>query len=223
MKRCILIAGLMVLVGVAAPSIADIYRWRDPDGVIRFSNQPPPSGVKVLDRIEEVPYDAESDRQRMQEDRRVRVEFEKLDLEQRQAALVAREREAQVKLQEAERLLEQSRQEAERQDDCTDEVFLRYGSCGPGVVFHRHSGRSGPNDLYRGVYRENNNLYYKKTDPRPGPHAPKPPGGKPSSSSPPGSASGKAKPAAKSGKTPAAAGDPEQPPPAVPGAPPVKK
>lgn len=223
MKRIRWSAGLIALFVIAAPSYGDIYRWRDADGVIRFSNQPPPPGVKVLDRIEETPYDAESDRRRMEEDRRVRLEFEKLDLEQRNAAVAAREREAQLKLQEAERRLEQSASEEDPNDDCDERYYLRYGSCGPGVVHYRRSGRSGPTDLYQGVYRENNNLYYRKPDPRPGLNAPKPKGDKPPSSDPSGPKSNKAKPAAKSGKTAAAAGDLEQPAPPVPGARPAKK
>lgn len=223
MKRFLWVAGVIAFFGLAAPSFGDIYRWRDADGVIRFSNQPPPPGVKILDRIEETPYDAESDRRRMEEDRRARLEFEKLDLEQRQAAVAAREREAQLKLQEAERRLEQSQPKADLDDDCDERYYLRYGSCGPGVVYHRHSGRSGPNELYRGVYRDNNNLYYQKPAPRPEPNAPKPKGNKPPSSDPTGPKSGKAKPGAKSGKAAAVPGDLEQPTPSAPKAPPGKR
>lgn len=218
MKRSLWIALLMALFGVASPSFGDIYQWRDADGVIRFSNQPPPPGVKVLDQIEEAPYDAESDRRRMEEERRMRLEFEKLDLEQRRAAVAAREREAQLKLQEAERQLERSRQEPERTEECDEEYYLRYGECGPGVITYRRSGRSGPRDLYRGVYRENNSLYYQKPTRRPGPPPHKPPEGKPPSSHPAGPASHGTKSAAKNGKTPVAPGELEQPVSPAPGA-----
>ncbi len=223
MKRCLWIAGLAALVGFATPSFGDIYRWRDADGVIRFSNQPPPPGVKVLDQLEETPYDAESDRRRMEEDRRVRLEFEKLDLEQRKAALSAREREAQLKLQEAERQLEQSRQKPERVEECDEQYYLRYGDCGPGAITYRHSGRSGPRDLYRGVYRENNSLYYQEPTRRPGPHPLKPPGNKPPSSNPSGPTSREAKAASKSGKTTAVPGETERALSPDPGAPSRKK
>jgi hypothetical protein len=212
-------AGVIAVFGFAAPASGDIYRWRDADGVMRFSNQPPPPGVKVLERIAETPYDAESDRRRMEEDRRVRMEFEKLDLEQRQSAVAAREREAQHKLQEAERRMEQSQPKADPGDECDERYYLRYGSCGPGVVYYRHSGRSGPNDLYQGVYRDNNNLYYQK----PAPHGPKPKGEKPPSNDPARPKPGKPAPGAKSGKTAAAAGDLEQPAPTAPKASPGKR
>lgn len=217
------IAGLVALFGLTAPSYGDIYRWRDADGVIRFSNQPPPPGVKVLDRIEETPYDAESDRRRMEEDRRARLEFEKMDLEQRNAAVAAREREAQLKLQEVERRLEQSRSKAEPDDDCDERYYLRYGSCGPGVVYYRRSGRSGPKDLYQGVYRDNNNLYYQKPPPRPGPGGPKPKGNTPPASEPAGPKSSKANAGARSGNPVALPGDFEQPAPPAPKAPPGKR
>ncbi|MFO7707405.1 MAG: DUF4124 domain-containing protein [Desulfobacterales bacterium] len=217
------IAGLVALVGLATPSFADIYRWRDADGVIRFSNQPPPAGVKILDRIEEMPYDAESDRQRMEEDRRMRLEFEKLDLEQRQAAVAAREREAQLKLEEAERRLEQSRQKLERAEECDEGYYLRYGECVPGAVYYRRSGPALPRDPYRGIHREKSHPYFKAPSRRPGIEAPKPPGGKLSPAAPPRTKPAEAKLAPKSGKAAAAAGELEQPAQTAPEPPAAKK
>lgn len=101
MKASRWITALIALLALAAPAFADIYRWKGADGVVHFSNQPPPAGVTVLETIEETPYDAESDRLRREEERRLRQEFEKRDLEERQSALAARELEAQLKLQEA--------------------------------------------------------------------------------------------------------------------------
>jgi hypothetical protein len=223
MKRTFLIAGLVALVGVATPAFGDIYRWRDADGVTRFSNQPPPPGVKVLDKIEETPYDPEADRRRREEDRRMRLEFEKLDLDQRQAEVAAREREAQRKLQEAERRLEQSQPKSERTEECDEVYYLRYGTCGPGGIYYRHSGNSGPRDLYRGVYRENNSLYYRKPARRPGADAPKRLEDKPPASHPQAPKPSEAKPTAKSGKKPVAPAELEPPVPPVSGAPPRKR
>jgi hypothetical protein len=184
MKRSRWILSGIALFALALPAFGDIYRWEGDDGVAYFSNRPPPPGVAVIDRIEEAPYDAEADLLRQEEDRRVRQEFEKRVLEERRAALAAREREVELKLLEAERLLEQSRQHDEREADCDESHFFRYGRCGTGLIIHRHSGRSGPRDLYRGVYRDNNNLYYKKPEHRPRPNAPLPPGKRPSPGDP---------------------------------------
>lgn len=217
MKASRWITALIALLALAAPAFADIYRWKGADGVVHFSNQPPPAGVTVLETIEETPYDAESDRLRREEERRLRQEFEKRDLEERQSALAAREREAQLKLQEAERLLEQSRQETDREDgDCDDDYFFRFGSCWPGLIINRHSGRSGPRDLYRGVYRDNNNLYYKRPEHRPGAGKPSPPGTKPAPGERPPPKPRDGKSAARSEKAPFAAGETETPPPPAP-------
>jgi hypothetical protein len=165
----------------ADPVSADIYRWTDANGVMHFSNEPPPAGAKVLDKIEETPYDANADRERIKEERRYRIEREKLELEERKAELAVREREAQLKLEEANYRMQQAQQQEQQQalnkerddDDCGD-AFLRYGYCGSGYGYG-HGGRPGPNNLYRGYYRDNNNLYYKDP-PKPGPKPPLRPG-----------------------------------------------
>jgi hypothetical protein len=190
MKRQIIAIGLLLGFLLGAPAWADIYRWKDANGVTHFSNEPPPPGMSVIERIEETPYDVEADRQRTEEERQLRLERQKLELEERKADLAAREREAQTRLDEAERRMNEARQiqqrspESEKDDDCDEDYYLRYGTCGHypaygGRYFH---GRPGNPNLYRGYYRENNNLYYK--DPHryghpPGSQNPPRPGTKP--------------------------------------------
>jgi len=188
MKR-LLILLILLWVGWAGSVSADIYRWTDANGVMHFSNEPPPAGVKVLDRTEESPYDADADRQRINEERRYRLEREKLELEERKAELAGREREAQLKLEEADRRMQQAQQQQQQavngelyDDDCGD-AFMRYGYCGAGYGYG-YGGRGGANNLYRGYYRQNNSLYYKDPlRPRPKPPLrpgdPAPPPGKP--------------------------------------------
>jgi molecular chaperone GrpE (heat shock protein) len=52
----------------AAPALSDtIYSWTDEQGVLRFSNDPPPENVKQFDRLESQPSSAtpsDSDTQR---------------------------------------------------------------------------------------------------------------------------------------------------------------
>lgn len=180
MKRKTIMIGLFFVLVISAPAAADIYRWKDANGVTHFSNEPPPPGAAVIETIEEAPYDAEADRQRIEEERRLRVERQKLDLEERKAGLASREREAQMRLDEAERRmyeaqqLQRRSQESAQDDDCDEEYYLRYGNCGyPAYGYRYYPARPGSPNLYRGYYRENNSLYYK--DPhRPG-HPPGPP------------------------------------------------
>jgi hypothetical protein len=179
MKR-LLILLILLWIWWAGPVSADIYRWTDANGVTHFSNEPPPAGAKVLDKIEETPYDAAADRQRIEEERRYRIEREKLELEERKSELASREREARLKLEEANLRMQQAQQQQQQalnkertEDDCGD-AFLRYGDCGSGYGYS-HGGRPGPNNLYRGYYRENNSLYYKDP-PTPTPKPPLRPG-----------------------------------------------
>jgi hypothetical protein len=178
MKR-LLILLILLWVGWAGPVSADIYRWTDANGVTHFSNDPPPAGATVLDKIEETPYDAAADRQRINEERSYRLEREKLELEERKAELAGREREARLRLEEANLRMQQAQQQQQQalnkertEDDCGD-AFLRYGDCGSGYGYgYSYGGRSVP---YNPYYRENNSLYYKDP-PRPGPKPPLRPG-----------------------------------------------
>jgi len=187
MKKHAFILGLVALLSMPAGTSADIYRWKDANGVMHFSNQPPPPGVTLIEKIEERPYDAEADRRRIEEERRLRLERQKLEIEERKAATAGREREAQLKLEDANRRLEEARRleqearERAKSEDCDDDYYLRYGVCvgypAYGVRRHYH-GPPGRSDLYREYYRENNSLYYK--DPlKPAKPPAAPPPGKP--------------------------------------------
>jgi hypothetical protein len=223
MKRKTIIFGLMLALMIGAPAQADIYRWKDASGVTHFSNEPPPPGAALIETIEEAPYDAEADRQRIEEERRLRLERQKLDLEERKAGLANREREAQMRLEEAERRMNEARQvqprppESAEDDDCDEDYYFRYGSCGYSVYGPRHyQGRPGNPNLYRGYYRENNSLYYQephRPGHPPGPSPPPRPGVKPAPK-PDG-----AKGAAKAKKPPAAVEDSALRVPLAPGAP----
>jgi hypothetical protein len=207
MQRQATAVGLMLAFVVSAPVWADIYRWQDARGVMHFSNEPPPAGVTVIEKMEETPYDAEADRRRLEEERRLRLERRQEELEERKAGLSAREQEAQMRLEEADRRLNEAEQirqrsqEAAREEGCDDDYYFRYGNCGDLPYGRRYyEGRPGSPDLYRGYYRENNNLYYKDHR-RPGyPPGPPPvrPGLKPAprTDGPPGGAKGKKPPPA---------------------------
>jgi hypothetical protein len=186
MKQHVIVRGLMALLfTLPAAASADIYRWKDASGVMHFSNQPPPAGAVIIEKIEEAPYDAEADRQRIEEERRLRLERQKLEVEERKAEIAVREREAQLQLEQANRRLDEARQLEQQSrdganDDCGDDYYSRYGYCGGYPVYggRYYHGRPGSPDLYRRYYRENNSLYYR--DPhKPGQPPMKPPPGKP--------------------------------------------
>lgn len=47
MKSLYLVAGLVMLTALPTLSQADIYKWKDKDGVTRYSDTPPPSNIKL--------------------------------------------------------------------------------------------------------------------------------------------------------------------------------
>jgi hypothetical protein len=225
MQRQTIAIGLMLAFVISAPAPADIYRWQDASGVTHFSNEPPPAGVTLIEKMEEAPYDAEADRRRLDEERRLRLERRQEELEERKAGVAAREQEAQMRLEEADRRMneaqqiQQQAQEAAREDDCDDDYYFRYGNCGyPAYGRRYHLERPRNPNLYRGYYRDNNNLYYKDHR-RPGhPAGPPPPrpGLKPTPKTDGATGGAKGKKPSTAWEDPALRGNP---PPQVPAAP----
>ncbi len=113
MKQLLLLLTLL-WVWWAYPVSADIYRWTDANGVMHFSNEPPPAGAKVLNKVEETAHDADADRQRIEAERRYRLEREKVELEGRKSELASRERAAQLNLEEANRRMQQAQQQQQQ-------------------------------------------------------------------------------------------------------------
>ncbi len=180
--RWFVLLGFLFLI-FAPGAEADIYRWRDGRGVMHFSNQPPPNGVQVLERIEETPHDPAADQERRESDQRVLKDFERRELEEAKLRALEQEREARRRLEEAERRLEEAKRLEERArrstpDDCDRGWYLRYGSC---EGFVRSSpvqrvyiyGRPPRPDECRDWYRENNSIYCRDPEkPRPPPVPP---------------------------------------------------
>lgn len=81
MKR--LIPLILVLVFCLSTSLeADqIYQWIGKDGVMHFTNEPPPPGAKVINEQEAIPYDEAADQKNMQENEEILNQ----DLEQQQS------------------------------------------------------------------------------------------------------------------------------------------
>lgn len=96
-----------------------IYQWTDESGVKHFSNTPPQSPVKNLETLEEIPYDPDADRERMEEDEAWMRETERRQEEARRkaeaekAARQAREAEEKRLAEEREKEMEAARQAAE--------------------------------------------------------------------------------------------------------------
>jgi hypothetical protein len=219
MKKLTLPVALALGVLAAAAAEADIYRWKDAKGLTHFTNEPPPPGAVLVERIEEVPYDAEADRRRIEEERRMHLERQRLEVEEKKAALEQREREVRMKLDEADRALRQAREAEEKPSesagrDCSEEYFLRFGTCaGYPRVIHRTLRPSGQQDLYRGYTRKEGGLYYRQPPPPPPKPAPPPIEPKPpKSKTPPPADRREGKAAAAPPKAPAKTPPPEAPP-----------
>ena len=79
---------------ITCPLYADIYEWTDENGVKHFTNYTPPAGATVLLKTEEVPYDEDADRERVEADRKIQLELARLELAEREAEIERRTTEA---------------------------------------------------------------------------------------------------------------------------------
>lgn len=104
----ILMALALILFPDAPTGAQQVYQWIDKDGVRRFSNKPPTSAeVQSVQKSDEIPHDAEADRQRMAREEDAFEEWLAKEREKQALAEVA-EKKAQA---EAERRAETRRQQ----------------------------------------------------------------------------------------------------------------
>jgi hypothetical protein len=141
--------GLKIFLLIAAGCLvtgslyADIYEWTDKNGVKHFTNYAPPDDATLLMKSEELPYDAAADRARIEADRQQQLEFEKLEIAQREAELARREAEAEQRAAEAERYAEETVRAADQylEDTRNDRWYYRGGGIWGGYR-SPHSRRS---------------------------------------------------------------------------------
>ena len=153
LKTLLLIA---VFCLVTSSLFADIYEWTDENGVKHYTNNAPPADSRVLMKTKEVPYDEESDLERMEAERQAQLELARLEIAEREAELELRETEAERRLAEADRLA----QEAQRDAD----LILQEAESNRQVTYRSWSywcddGFYGCNPIYRRWYYRNKKYY----------------------------------------------------------------
>jgi hypothetical protein len=154
MRNLILHIALLAAFLTAAPAGAEIYHWVDDQGVPHYSNQKPPATDKTLSTQEEIPYDAEADRQR----REAEAAAWKEELERE-----SREEEARLKL-EAERLAALRQQRASQAPDTIIQNNV-YRSGGGGGGYYPPYCEDGLPPPCRGPIltpRERRQLYHRR-------------------------------------------------------------
>jgi hypothetical protein len=67
MNRRMLLITVLVFCLSTSLEAGQIYQWIGKDGVMHFTNQPPPPGVKIVNQQEAIPYDEAADQKNMQE------------------------------------------------------------------------------------------------------------------------------------------------------------
>jgi hypothetical protein len=67
MNRRMLLIIVLVFCLSASLEAGQIYQWIGKDGVMHFTNEPPPPGVKIVNQQEAIPYDEAADQKNTQE------------------------------------------------------------------------------------------------------------------------------------------------------------
>lgn len=148
---------LIALSGLVASSVfADIYEWTDEDGVRHFTNYAPPAHSKVLMKTKEVPYDEESDRERMEADQLAQRELADQEIEEREAELELRETEAEQRLAEADRVAQEARRDA---DLILQEAEANRRVVYPSWGYWCDDGYYGCSPIYRRWYSDKKKYY----------------------------------------------------------------
>jgi hypothetical protein len=119
MKGLKILLFAMVSCFLSASLHADIYEWTDENGVKHFTNYSPPADATILIKTEEVPYDEEADRARMEAERQRALELARLEIAEKEAEIERRLAEAEQKAAEAERYSAKVREKA---DDYLEEA-----------------------------------------------------------------------------------------------------
>lgn len=71
MKRTIPLILVITFCLLASAQSGTIYQWVGKDGVMHFTNEPPPPGVKIVNETAAIPYNESADEKRTQEDQEI--------------------------------------------------------------------------------------------------------------------------------------------------------
>ena len=67
---------LIIVCLVPVSGYAQVYHYIDKDGVERYSNEPPPAGVKIIGEAKEIQYDKAADSAQQERNRKAAAEEE---------------------------------------------------------------------------------------------------------------------------------------------------
>jgi len=108
---------LLTLLVTPLPAAAELYYWKDDNGVRHYTNTKPPDGVEATVLMNEIPYDPETDDQRRRQEKSMLEEAEKEALQERLEEAERNAKEAQRQAQEAKRKADRLEEAIEEQED----------------------------------------------------------------------------------------------------------
>lgn len=159
MKRLQLLFACVLLCCFYSTVSADIYAWTDEHGVKHFTNYAPPAQAQVLMRTEELPYDEEADKERIEAERQDRLVAAWQAIGEKEAQLLERQQQADQRIAEANRKAEEALQQAEallyEAENYTHYSGRRYVSYGYYPYAYKYS------DYKRWYYRKHGSIDYK--------------------------------------------------------------
>lgn len=155
MRRLYLSVVSMLICCLYTTGYADIYTWIDEGGVKHFSNFSPPANAEVLMKTEELPYDEQADKERMEAERQERRVAAWQEIADKEAELLERQQAAERRIEAANLKAEEALREAEALLNEAEEKYNSRSTRGYWYYGYYHPYYKG------GYYRKNGSIYYK--------------------------------------------------------------
>jgi len=158
MKRLSIGLAAVLLCCFSSSVSADIYVWTDEHGVKHFANYAPPAEAEILMQTEELPYDEQADKERIDAERQERLIAAWQDIAQKEAQLAEMQQAAERRIEEADQKTQEALDHAEwllneAQENNTRSFNWGYIYSG----YHPYKNRH----YKRWYYRKNGSIYYK--------------------------------------------------------------
>jgi hypothetical protein len=113
MLKLTMVALLAAIVFMADSTTAELYYWKDENGVKRFSNEPPPEGVDIILEAEELEHDQATEEAGTKKEEELLKQQEAIDLQRAKQEELERLEKQAKKLEKAQQEKQKAQQAIE--------------------------------------------------------------------------------------------------------------
>lgn len=164
MRRWQILISSFLLCCVYSTVNADIYAWTDEDGVRHFTNYAPPPQANIIMKTQELPYDEQADKERMDTERQDQLTAALQEIAEKEARLAEMQVTAEKRLETANRKAQEALEQAESLlDQAQYESSDYYGGGYQYYGYYPYKRRHKRSIYNRWYYRNQHSSYHKKS------------------------------------------------------------